>query len=174
MNFSSNAITSRLKLGSSCCSSFLQFCNLIARIVNYLTNYSFILITLRFLSPSKQEHSTLLHVLKKAKICLNAAVAFVCLIIKLTVICFCWCCDGKKTAEEKGACLSLSEIVYSSILSQPRHLAALLLLPCTARDGERGKVSFVSHNECNRETRRAKNVVEQKLIYLTRGGHDGT
>lgn len=55
--------------------------------------------------------------------------AFVCLIIKLTVICFCWrCAMAGKGEAEKGACLSLSEIVYSSILSQPRHLAVLLLL----------------------------------------------
>lgn len=100
--------------------------------------------------------------------------AFVCLIIKLTVICFCWCCDGRKRAEKKGACLSLSEIVYSSILSQPRHLAALLVsfLWCTARTMlRRGEVFFIFHNKCNGE---AENVVEQKLIYLTRGGHKGT
>lgn len=91
---------------------------------------------------------------------------------------FCWCCDGKKgeSVEEKGACLSLSEIVYSSTLSQPRHLAvaAFAATVYDENNKKRGKLASISHNECNREANRAKNVVEQKLIYLTRGGHDGT
>lgn len=104
MNFSSNAITLRFNLiWLVLLVRSLEFCNLIARIVNYLTNYSFILITLRFLSPLKHKHSTFHHALKEAKILIHAAVAFVCLIIKLTVICFCWCCDGKK--ERGKGCL---------------------------------------------------------------------
>lgn len=42
-----------------------------------------------------------------------------------------------KKREEKGACLSLSEIVYSSTLYQPRHLAAFSPA-ASVRDGEKG------------------------------------
>jgi hypothetical protein len=63
---------------------------------------------------------------------------------------------AKKRAEEKGACSSLSEIVYFLTLSQPRHLATLLLLSRTARDDEKGKFFLVSHNECDREASKAR------------------
>lgn len=56
------------------------------------------------------------HAFEKAKIS-HAAVAFVCLIIKLTVICFCWCFDGGTKKRGKRVLVCLSEIVYSYFIS---------------------------------------------------------
>jgi hypothetical protein len=56
-------------------------------------------------------------------------------------------------------------------------LAALALV-ASVRDADKKKgaklASILSHNGCNREANGVKNAVEQKLIYLTRGGQDGT